>query len=168
MIAITAEEKKIIHEQYPDVHIACTMKQDSKRHHSRWEIMQMANINTSIKRQSSMFGQLRDVGMIRFSKQNVNPQETSVNFKSVGNEIGVYPVVEQRNTDTVMDSIIMKEIIPIYIKGWTWWFRQSSSLTEITARSRTSEDVVFFSHRVNAYLLSPVKVYVTWIRKMVK
>ena len=29
----------------------------------------MANINTSIKRQSSMFGQLKDAGMIRFSKQ---------------------------------------------------------------------------------------------------
>ena len=33
MIAITAEEKKIIKEQYPDVHIVRTMKQDSKRHH---------------------------------------------------------------------------------------------------------------------------------------
>lgn len=33
------------------------------------EIMKMANINTSIKRQSSMFGQLKDAGMIRFSKQ---------------------------------------------------------------------------------------------------
>lgn len=33
------------------------------------EIMKMANISTSIKRQSSMFGQLRDAGMIRFSKQ---------------------------------------------------------------------------------------------------
>ena len=33
------------------------------------EIMQMANINTSIKRQSNMFGQLKDAGMIRFSKQ---------------------------------------------------------------------------------------------------
>ena len=33
------------------------------------EIMNMANINTSIKRQSSMFGQLKDAGMIRFSKQ---------------------------------------------------------------------------------------------------
>lgn len=33
------------------------------------EIMKMANINTSIKRQSNMFGQLRDEGMIRFSKQ---------------------------------------------------------------------------------------------------
>lgn len=33
MIAITADEKKIIHEQYPDVHIVRTMKQDSKRHH---------------------------------------------------------------------------------------------------------------------------------------
>lgn len=33
MIAITADEKKIIHEQYPEVHIVRTMKQDSKRHH---------------------------------------------------------------------------------------------------------------------------------------
>lgn len=33
MIAITADEKKIIHEQYPDVHIVRTMRQDSKRHH---------------------------------------------------------------------------------------------------------------------------------------
>ena len=33
MIAITAEEKKIIHAQYPEVHIVRTMKQDSKRHH---------------------------------------------------------------------------------------------------------------------------------------
>ena len=33
------------------------------------EIMKMANISTSIKRQSSMFGQLKDDGMIRFSKQ---------------------------------------------------------------------------------------------------
>ena len=33
------------------------------------EIMKMANINTSIKRQSSMFGQLKDIGAIRFSKQ---------------------------------------------------------------------------------------------------
>lgn len=33
MISITAEEKKIIREQFPDVHIARTMKQDSRRHH---------------------------------------------------------------------------------------------------------------------------------------
>ena len=33
MIAITADEKKIIHEQYPNVHIVRTMRQDSKRHH---------------------------------------------------------------------------------------------------------------------------------------
>lgn len=33
------------------------------------EIMKMSNISTSIKRQSSMFGQLKDEGMIRFSKQ---------------------------------------------------------------------------------------------------
>lgn len=33
------------------------------------EIMKMANIKTPIKRQSRMFGQLKDAGMIRFSKQ---------------------------------------------------------------------------------------------------
>lgn len=33
------------------------------------EIMKMANISTSIKRQSIMFGQLKDSEMIRFSKQ---------------------------------------------------------------------------------------------------
>lgn len=33
------------------------------------EIMKMANISASIKRQSSLFGQLKDSGMIRFSKQ---------------------------------------------------------------------------------------------------
>ena len=40
------------------------------------EIMQMANINTSIKRQSLMFAQLRDAGFIRFSKKvdNLNVQ----------------------------------------------------------------------------------------------
>ena len=40
------------------------------------EIMQMANINTSIKRQSLMFAELRDAGFIRFSKKidNLNVQ----------------------------------------------------------------------------------------------
>lgn len=33
------------------------------------EIMAMANINTSVKRQSQMFSQLRDFGLIRFSKR---------------------------------------------------------------------------------------------------
>lgn len=33
------------------------------------EIMKMANINTSIKRQSLMYSQLRDAGLIRFSKR---------------------------------------------------------------------------------------------------
>lgn len=33
------------------------------------EIMQMANISTSIERQCLMYGQLRDLGMIRFSKR---------------------------------------------------------------------------------------------------
>lgn len=40
------------------------------------EVMQMANINTSIKRQSLMFAELRDAGFIRFSKKidNLNVQ----------------------------------------------------------------------------------------------
>ena len=40
------------------------------------EIMQMANINTSVKRQSAMFGELREAGFIRFSKKidNLNVQ----------------------------------------------------------------------------------------------
>lgn len=40
------------------------------------EIMKMANINTSIKRQSNMFGQLKQMEMIRFSRQidNLNVQ----------------------------------------------------------------------------------------------
>ena len=40
------------------------------------EIMQMANINTSTKRQSLMFAELRDAGFIRFSKKidNLNVQ----------------------------------------------------------------------------------------------
>lgn len=40
------------------------------------EIMRMANINTSIKRQSQMYGELRQRGLIRFSKKidNLNVQ----------------------------------------------------------------------------------------------
>lgn len=40
------------------------------------EIMQMANISTTIKRQSAMFSELRDAGLIRFSKKidNLNVQ----------------------------------------------------------------------------------------------
>lgn len=42
------------------------------------EIMQMANIKTSVKRQSVMFSELRDNGFIRFSKKidNLNVQVT--------------------------------------------------------------------------------------------
>ena len=40
------------------------------------EIMQMANINTSVKRQSAMYGELMEAGLIRFSKKvdNLNVQ----------------------------------------------------------------------------------------------
>ena len=48
---------------------------DVSEEHNYWvntpdrEIMTMANINTSIKRQSKMFSDLRDAGLIRFSKK---------------------------------------------------------------------------------------------------
>lgn len=60
------------------------------------EIMQMANINTSIKRQSLMFAELREAGFIRFSKKidNLNvqvlfmePGETALHiqdFRNIG------------------------------------------------------------------------------------
>lgn len=60
------------------------------------EILQMANINTSVKRQSMMFGELRDAGFIRFSKKidNLNVQvmfmedgETAIyvqDFRNIG------------------------------------------------------------------------------------
>lgn len=53
------------------------------------EVMQMANINTSIKRQSLMFAQLKEYGFIRFSKKvdNLNVQ---VVFMDETGEIGLH------------------------------------------------------------------------------
>ena len=55
------------------------------------DIMQMANINTSIKRQSLMFAELRDAGFIRFSKKidNLNVQ---VQFIQAGD---TYPRLQE-------------------------------------------------------------------------
>lgn len=50
------------------------------------EIMKMANISTSIKRQSGMFGQLKDTGLIRFSKQ-IDNLSVQVLFSEDGEEI---------------------------------------------------------------------------------
>lgn len=49
------------------------------------EIMQMANINTSIKRQSLMFSELRELGLIQFSKKvdNLNVRVLFVSEGSV-------------------------------------------------------------------------------------
>lgn len=47
------------------------------------EIMKMANVNTSIKRQSLMFGQLKEVGMVRFSKQ-IDNLSVQVQFEEDG------------------------------------------------------------------------------------
>lgn len=58
------------------------------------EIMQMANINTSIRRQSAMFAELRGAGLIRFSKKidNLNvqvlfmaPGETAIHIQDYRN-----------------------------------------------------------------------------------
>lgn len=50
------------------------------------EIMKMANIRTSIKRQSLMFGQLRDAGLIRFSKK-IDNLSVQVMFAEDGEEV---------------------------------------------------------------------------------
>lgn len=49
------------------------------------EIMKMANIRTSVKRQSMMFGQLKDAGMIRFSKK-IDNLSVQVLFAEEGKE----------------------------------------------------------------------------------
>jgi hypothetical protein len=48
------------------------------------EIVQMANVNTSIRRQSLMFGQLRDAGLIKFSRKvdNLNVQVLFIDEES--------------------------------------------------------------------------------------
>lgn len=50
-------------------HHACNSENKYWIHNRDSEIMKMANINTSIKRQSLMFSRLRDAGMIRFSNK---------------------------------------------------------------------------------------------------
>ena len=52
------------------------------------DIMRMANINTSIRRQSMMYGQLRDIGLIRFSKR-VDNLSVQVLFASDDGGIGM-------------------------------------------------------------------------------
>lgn len=55
-------------------------KNDNWVNTSDREIMRLSNINTSIVRQSALFGELRDAGLIRFSKKidNLNVQVTFV------------------------------------------------------------------------------------------
>lgn len=50
------------------------------------EIMAMANINTSIKRQSSMYNQLKEAGMVRFSKR-IDNLSVQVLFAEDGEEV---------------------------------------------------------------------------------
>lgn len=52
------------------------------------EIMKMANVNTSIKRQSSMYAHLRDIGMVRFSNK-VDNLSVQVLFCSDDDEIAL-------------------------------------------------------------------------------
>lgn len=58
MIAITADEKKMIIEKFPRVHIVRTMKQDSKRHH-----YYMEEQSGPMKMLRSIRGQTRGKGM---------------------------------------------------------------------------------------------------------
>lgn len=53
------------------------------------EIMKLANINTSIKRQCHMFGELRDAGLIKFSKRidNLNVKVLFITDGKVGMQI---------------------------------------------------------------------------------
>ena len=52
------------------------------------EVMKMANIATSIRRQSSMFGQLRDDGLIRFSKK-IDNLDVQVLFAEQNGEVAM-------------------------------------------------------------------------------
>lgn len=58
------------------------------------EIMALANINTSIKRQCSMYRELRDVGMIQFSKRVDN---TSVKVCFITDGTDVLHITDFRN-----------------------------------------------------------------------
>ncbi len=58
------------------------------------EIMRMANIGTSIKRQSAMYFTLRELGMIQFSKMVDN---TNVKVCFVDNEESVMDITDLRN-----------------------------------------------------------------------
>lgn len=81
------------------------------------EIMAMANINTSIKRQSELFGRLRELGMIRFSKKvdNLNVQVTFIedgkaeipvsDYRNLGNQYMMHfggPFYECQNCGIVV------------------------------------------------------------------
>ena len=62
-----------------------TRKEDGWVNSKDNEIMSMANINTSIKRQSLMFGKLNELGMIQFSKK-VDNTNVKVCFMEDGEE----------------------------------------------------------------------------------
>lgn len=63
MIAITAEEKKTIHERYPEVHIVRTMRQDSKRHHYYM---------TEDRKPMALLRKLREAGVVYTEKGRVD------------------------------------------------------------------------------------------------
>lgn len=74
------------------------------------EIIQMANISTSIRRQSLLFGQLRDAGLLRFSRQvdNLNVQ---VLFVDEGGE----PVMEVNDFRNLGYQYLMRCGGPFFI-----------------------------------------------------
>lgn len=65
-------------------HIAANGQTDGWVNTKDSEIMRMANINTSIRRQSLMFHELNDLGLIRFSKK-IDNTNVQVMFINAGN-----------------------------------------------------------------------------------
>ena len=67
-----------------------TRKEDGWVNSKDNEIMSMANINTSIKRQSLMFGKLNELGMIQFSKKVDNTNVKVCFMEDVEEAIRIY------------------------------------------------------------------------------
>lgn len=67
-------------------HIAANGQMDGWVNTKDSEIMRMANINTSIRRQSLMFHELNDLGFVNFSKK-IDNTNVQVVFMSAGNSV---------------------------------------------------------------------------------
>lgn len=70
MIAITKEEKDIIRERFPEVHIVRTMKQKSKRHHYYCEeIRPVMNYLNKMRNGNSVTNKVRKGGTYAVRKK---------------------------------------------------------------------------------------------------